>query len=193
MERETRQFAYTRRTERMKDPEELAALAKLPLSRLFHDTGKRSNSPRPQRNLLKLFLQPGDTLTVWKLDRLGFDAPELLKFLQWLAQENIRFVSLTETGSLADFISELKISLLQSDPMTGEGKVSLRHLCELEIRVAKLARALQDSKEHTAEEANALKAMASDMRVHLSFIAQQIRFGEHAAALGRIDEIASDF
>jgi DNA invertase Pin-like site-specific DNA recombinase len=41
--------------------------------------------------------RPGDTFVVWKLDRLGRNAIEILTRLRWFADNGIAFRSLTET------------------------------------------------------------------------------------------------
>lgn len=51
---------------------------------------------RPGLNLALKDLRPGDTFVVWKLDRLGRDAIEVLTRLKWLADNEIGFHSLTE-------------------------------------------------------------------------------------------------
>lgn len=54
--------------------------------------GKR----RPGLALAFKDLRPGDTLVVWKLDRLGRDLIDLLTRLKWLRENDIGFESLTE-------------------------------------------------------------------------------------------------
>ncbi|MDR2240865.1 MAG: recombinase family protein [Zoogloeaceae bacterium] len=57
-------------------------------------------------------LHAGDTLVVWKLDRLGCDAEKLIDLINDLRQRNIRFVSLadvidTETPSGSFFLEAI--------------------------------------------------------------------------------------
>ena len=191
MKMDTRTFAYTLVTNGRAQAQERAALVKRGVFRLFQDWTTDPKAPRPQFDLLKLYLQPGDTLFLWKVNRLGLEAPERLAFFEWLQGQQITLQCLTEAVSLPDLIAELEGSLRQSDPMQGEGKVPLLHLCELETCAGKLAKTLDGTE--AAKQAESVKAMAGDVRRHLSFIAQQIRYGDHAAALGRINEIASDF
>ncbi|WP_425330513.1 recombinase family protein [Xenorhabdus budapestensis] len=42
------------------------------------------------------FVQPGDILIVWKLDRLGRSLPHLLSIINQLQSQNVQFRSLTE-------------------------------------------------------------------------------------------------
>lgn len=193
MEPDVRTYAYTLVTNGRGQAQERAALVRRNVDRLFQDWTTDPKASRPQFDRLKVFLQPGDTLVVWKIDRLGLDDADRLAFFEWLQAQQIALVCLTEAGTLADFIAEIRLTLWQADPMNGENKATLRHLCELETQAAKLAKALQGADAATAQDAEAVKAMAGDLRQHLKFISQQIRFGDYAAALGRINDIASDF
>ncbi|MDR2522850.1 MAG: recombinase family protein [Synergistaceae bacterium] len=60
-------------------------------------SGRLSKSQRPQ--LLTCFrkLREGDTLIVWKLDRLGRSLKDLLNLIQELEERRVHFRSLTET------------------------------------------------------------------------------------------------
>lgn len=51
---------------------------------------------RPQLTALLDYVREGDTLTVWRLDRLGRSLPELLKLMAVLNDRGIAFRSLTE-------------------------------------------------------------------------------------------------
>jgi DNA invertase Pin-like site-specific DNA recombinase len=64
---------------------------------LFTDDGKSgatTKRPRLQQCLKKL--NPGDTLIVWKLDRLGRSLRDLITMLDDLKQRGVKFRSLTE-------------------------------------------------------------------------------------------------
>lgn len=52
---------------------------------------------RPGLSLALKDCRPGDTFIVWKLDRLGRDAIEILTRLKWFVDNDIKFKSLTET------------------------------------------------------------------------------------------------
>jgi len=57
-------------------------------------SGKSSDRPELM-NCLKA-LRAGDTLTVWRLDRLGRSLPDLVKIVAELEQRGIAFESITE-------------------------------------------------------------------------------------------------
>jgi DNA invertase Pin-like site-specific DNA recombinase len=75
---------------------QLAALKKAGCAKLFKDevTGAHVNRPALTRCLKTL--QTGDTLIVWKLDRLGRSLRDLITMLDGFKQGGIKFQSLTE-------------------------------------------------------------------------------------------------
>ncbi len=52
---------------------------------------------RPGLNAALSHLRPGDTLTVWRLDRLGRSLPYLIETIEHLNSQKIHFRSLTES------------------------------------------------------------------------------------------------
>src|SRR5271163_5142382 len=75
---------------------QLAALKKAGCKTVFRDelTGAHVNRPALARCLKTL--QTGDTLIVWKLDRLGRSLRDLIHMLDDFKQQGIKFRSLTE-------------------------------------------------------------------------------------------------
>lgn len=51
---------------------------------------------RDQLEMLKKSLHPGDTLVVWKLDRLGRSVIDLIRLAKWLTDKGVEFKSITE-------------------------------------------------------------------------------------------------
>jgi DNA invertase Pin-like site-specific DNA recombinase len=72
------------------------ALKKARCQKIFtdHKSGATTARPALQRVLKKL--EPGDTLIVWKLDRLGRSLRDLITMLDDLKQRGVKFRSLTE-------------------------------------------------------------------------------------------------
>src|SRR5271167_4119071 len=90
-------YGYARvSTEDQNPAMQLAALKKAGCTKLFKDevTGAHVNRPALTR-CLKI-LQPGDTLIVWKLDRLGRSLRDLIHMLDDFKRQGIKFKSLTE-------------------------------------------------------------------------------------------------
>lgn len=73
------------------------ALTKAGCERIFTDTVSGAKADRPGLAESLAFLRPGDTLTVWKLDRLGRSLPHLLETVRGLEERGIGFQSLQES------------------------------------------------------------------------------------------------
>ncbi|WP_235564782.1 recombinase family protein [Modestobacter sp. Leaf380] len=76
---------------------QLDALTGAGCYRVFVDTMSGSLERRPELDKLLDQLRPGDTLVVWRLDRLGRSIRHLIDQLQALADRGIGFRSLQET------------------------------------------------------------------------------------------------
>ena len=63
---------------------------------LFEDRASGAREGRPGLRACLDFLQAGDTLVVWKLDRLGRSLPHLLAIIADLRERRVGFRSLTE-------------------------------------------------------------------------------------------------
>jgi len=78
---------------------QLAALKKAGCSRekIFRDAGKSgATTDRPALRKCLKELDPGDTLIVWKLDRLGRSLRDLITMLDDFKKRGVKFRSLTE-------------------------------------------------------------------------------------------------
>ncbi len=76
---------------------QLAALKRARCSHLFEDKGLSGvTKKRPALSRCLRTLRAGDTLIVWKLDRLGRSLRDLITMLDELRERGIRFQSLTE-------------------------------------------------------------------------------------------------
>jgi DNA invertase Pin-like site-specific DNA recombinase len=64
--------------------------------RIFEDVASGARSNRPQLAAALDYLNPGDELVVWKLDRLGRSLPHLIETVDQLGRRGVQFVSLTE-------------------------------------------------------------------------------------------------
>src|SRR3990170_2840052 len=72
------------------------ALATAECARVFADTASGAKADRPWLEEALAFARAGDTLVVWKLDRLGRSLPHLLETVAGLQERGIGFKSLTE-------------------------------------------------------------------------------------------------
>ncbi len=91
-------YGYARvSTDDQKTALQLAALKRAGCKTVFKDeglSGATTNRPALLRCLKKL--KSGDTLIVWKLDRLGRSLSDLIKMLDGFKKQGVKFRSLTE-------------------------------------------------------------------------------------------------
>jgi DNA invertase Pin-like site-specific DNA recombinase len=90
-------YGYARvSTEDQNPAMQLAALKKAGCKTVFKDEVTGAHVKRPALTRCLKALQPGDTLIVWKLDRLGRSLRDLIHMLDGFKQQGIKFRSLTE-------------------------------------------------------------------------------------------------
>lgn len=71
--------------------------AGVPEKHIYHEQVSGVKKNRPQFDACLSFLRDGDTLVVWKLDRLGRSLLPLLELLNELNERGVEFHSLTES------------------------------------------------------------------------------------------------
>lgn len=72
------------------------ALAAAGCEQLFHEKATGANRDRPELVACLRGMRPGDTLVVWKLDRLARSLKDLVEIVDDLQKRSIGFRSLTE-------------------------------------------------------------------------------------------------
>ena len=78
------------------------ALTRSGCSTIYEETASGKSSSRPELEHCRKALRSGDTLVVWRLDRLGRSLSDLVRIIGDLEREGITFESLSEkidTGS----------------------------------------------------------------------------------------------
>jgi DNA invertase Pin-like site-specific DNA recombinase len=88
---------YARVSTNDQTPElQLHALKRAKCKRIFVEQKSDRNMNRPELVRCLAMLRKGDTLVIWKLDRLGRSLRDLIEIVARLEREGIQFVSLTE-------------------------------------------------------------------------------------------------
>jgi len=88
---------YARVSTAEQDPAlQLDALGQVGCSRVFTDHASGSREDRPELAAVLDSLRPGDTLVMWRLDRLGRSLPHLIDTVTALAERGVGFRSVTE-------------------------------------------------------------------------------------------------
>lgn len=80
------------------------ALKKAGCDAIYEETASGKNTSRPELEHCRKALREGDTLIVWRLDRLGRSLPDLVTIVSELENAGVSFESVTEkieTGSAA--------------------------------------------------------------------------------------------
>lgn len=94
---------------------QINALKKAGCHKIFEEKKSGATFKRRQLELLYKYLRPGDTMIVWKLDRLGRDSIELQRFVSKIVEEGVHF------QVLQDHI----------DTATAQGKFAFQIMCAL--------------------------------------------------------------
>ncbi|MGY2742886.1 recombinase family protein [Arthrobacter sp. UYCu723] len=123
--------------------------------RIFEDTMSGAKAGRPGLAKALDALREGDTLIVWKLDRLGRSVKDLLDFASSLNESGIGFISLTDaidtTTASGRFFFNVMASLAQMERelMVERTQAGLRAARE-QGRVGGRKRVMTDSKIRSA-------------------------------------------
>ena len=73
------------------------ALQKAGCDRIIEETASGKKTERPGLNSIKEILRKGDTLVVWRLDRLGRSLKDLIEWVNYLEDKGVGFKSLQES------------------------------------------------------------------------------------------------
>lgn len=93
----SRNIGYARvSTNRQTTEQQVAALEAAGCAPIFVEKMSGRRNDRPQLAAALAELRPGDTLTVWKLDRLGRDTIQMLTTIKELGDNGIAIRSVTE-------------------------------------------------------------------------------------------------
>lgn len=131
-------LGYARVSTEDQNPDlQLAALKQAGCTRLFTDKATGAHIKRPELTKCLKVLVEGDTLVVWKLDRLGRSLRDLIGLLDDLKARGVAFRSLTEaidtttaTGramwQMVGILAELERSLIQERTTAGRSAAVAR-------------------------------------------------------------------
>jgi len=91
-------IGYSRVSTSDQNPDlQLDALKKEECHQIFSDTASGARTDRPGLDEALAFLRGGDTLVVWKLDRLGRSLKHLIEVINTLKERGIYFKSIQES------------------------------------------------------------------------------------------------
>ena len=97
MSNDTNQIGYARVSRADQDPQlQIDALERAGCVKIFVDRMTGSQMDRPQLTAALEYLRSGDTLVLWKLDRLGRNTRGVLELVEDLTRRGIGLKSITE-------------------------------------------------------------------------------------------------
>lgn len=91
---------------------QIDALERYGCNHIFTEKLSATSKKRPELAKLWRELRPGDTLAVWRLDRLCRNAREMHNRMYELADRKVRFVSLTESIDTSSAAGKFMLSVL---------------------------------------------------------------------------------
>lgn len=81
---------------------------------MFVEHASGATMDRPQLTAVLDYLRPGDTLAVWRIDRLGRTLRGLVELIEDLREREVAFRSLTEAVDTASPMGEMVLTLIAS-------------------------------------------------------------------------------
>ena len=108
------------------------ALTKAGCERLFTDHASGAKAHRPELDRMLDVIRDGDTLVVWKLDRLGRSVQNLVDLMNLLQERGVGFRSLTENmdtttpGGVLVFNVFAAMAQFERDPIRERTNAGLR-------------------------------------------------------------------
>lgn len=81
---------------------QLEALKEFGCDRIFQEKVSGVKKNRPEFEAMRMHIRPGDTVIVWKLDRLGRSVKQLIDLMEFWLNEGIHFHSLSDGITIND-------------------------------------------------------------------------------------------
>ena len=93
---------------------QIDALKKSGSGTIFQEIAKGARQDRPELNKLLEIIKEGDSITIWKLDRLGRSLHHLIKIVNELNNKNIGLISLNDPINTTTAQGRLMFNLFAS-------------------------------------------------------------------------------
>jgi len=175
---------------------QLDALEQAGCERVFRDVGSGTIRKRPQLDAALEYLRPGDTLVVWRLDRLGRSLRHLVDVIAELEQEHVAFLSLREAIDTTTAAGRLQLHLFAA--LAEFERELIRERSQAGREVAKAAGRLGGRPvKLTADKKAAALAMRAEGKMTMSQIARALGVGrttlyDHLDELPPLDGISRE-
>jgi DNA invertase Pin-like site-specific DNA recombinase len=107
-------YARVSKSDDQKTAPQIRALKEAGCKKIFEESASGGRWNRPELHRLLDQFRPGDTLTVWKLDRLSRSLKDLLTILERIDASGARFRSLTEAIDTSGAAGRMLMQMLGS-------------------------------------------------------------------------------
>jgi DNA invertase Pin-like site-specific DNA recombinase len=153
---------------------QLDALQAVGCAKVFVEQASGAQRDRPQLQAALDYLRPGDTLVVWKLDRLARSLKQLIETMERLAAREIGFHSLTEAIETTTAGGRLVFHIFAS--LAEFERAIIRERTRAGLDAAR-ARGQTGGRPPalTARDLTAAKAMLADPTLTVEDVARQLR------------------
>ncbi len=174
-------IGYARVSTLEQDPDlQVRALKAAGCAKIFEERASGAKSERPQLTAALSHLREGDTLCVWRLDRLGRNMRHLIETVETLKDQGVEFRSLTEGIDTTTIGGELVFGIFSAFAQFERNLIRERTMAGLSAarvrgRKGGRPRALTDG------DVRAAQAMLSDPDIRVTEVAE--RFGVHVSTL----------
>lgn len=91
---------------------QISALQNAGCDRIYKDVYSGKGKDRPELEKMLEALRGGDTVVVWKLDRLGRSLKDLIEILDGFKTNGVQFISLTENIDTTSAVGELTFHII---------------------------------------------------------------------------------
>jgi len=169
------EIGYARVSTRDQDAElQRVALRKAGADRVFEETASGAQRDRPELKAALDYLREGDTLVVWKLDRLARSLKQLIETVEELDQRGVGFRSITESIDTNTSGGRLVFHIFGALAEFERGMIRERTVAGLEAarargRIGGRRRAMSD------DDVRAAKAMLSDPQITVADVARHLK------------------
>ncbi len=162
---------------------QLDALLGAGCENIYREQASGKNTSRPELENCLRALRTGDTLTVWRLDRLGRNLADLVKIVNELEKKEVAFESLTEQINTASPSGKLVFHLFGSLSEFESNLIRERTLAGLKAARAR-GRTGGRPKKLSDKDLSMAQALMNDPKNDVREIAE--RFGVHRSTLYRL-------
>lgn len=143
------------------------ALVAAGCKRIFQEKASGTAASRPEFDRMREFIHEGDTLVVWKLDRVGRSTKQLVDFLDDLRREGIEFVSLkdgfdtqtpvgkmmyTVIAAMAEFEHDLIVERTNAGLAAARARGRMGGRPKVDQKAIEIALRMYDSKDYSIQE-----------------------------------------